>query len=209
MLHWHDTKRRRARQARILIRRIGSDGEKKTLEEIGDEEKMTRERVRQIESDAIEIFQADGVWQTELAARLDIILRDREDPLPAQSLSIFDSWFADVENMMPEFEFVLDRVLGNQFFILEINGCQFVTRISKGEWRAAVRDGGFFLESAAQDKMSKSNARRGVEEILTKKGAELASELWAAVQTVALFAKDEDGIERVVGVGIHTRYSPS
>lgn len=188
-------------QARILIRRIGSDGEKKTLEEIGDEERMTRERVRQIESDAIEIFQADGVWQTELAARLDIILRDREDPLPAQSLSIFDSWFADVENMMPEFEFVLDRVLGNQFFVLEVNGCQFATRISKSEWRAAVRDGGFFLESAAQDKMSKSNARRGVEEILTKKGAELASELWAAVQTVALFAKDEEGIERVVGVG--------
>ena len=188
-------------QARILIRRIGSDGEKKTLEEIGDEEGMTRERVRQIGSDAIEIFQADGVWQTELAARLDVILRDREDPLPAQSLSIFDSWFADVENMMPEFEFILDRVLGNQFFILEVNGCQFVTRISKGEWRAAVRDGGFFLESAAQDKMSKSNARRGVEEILTKKGAELASELWAAVQTVARFAKDEDGIERVVGVG--------
>lgn len=188
-------------QTRILIRRIGSDGDKKTLEEIGDEERMTRERVRQIESDAIEIFQADGVWQTELAARLDIILRDREDPLPAQSLSIFDSWFADVENMMPEFEFVLDRVLGNKFFVLEVNGCQFVTRISKSEWRNAVRDGGFFLESAAQDKMSKSNARRGVEEILTKKGGELASELWAAVQTVALFAKDEDGIERVVGVG--------
>jgi hypothetical protein len=188
-------------QARILIRRIGADGEKKTLEEIGDEERMTRERVRQIESDAIEIFQADGVWQTELVTRLDIILRDREDPLPAQSLSIFDSWFADVENMMPEFEFVLDRVLGNQFFVLEVNGCQFVTRISKSEWRAAVRDGGFFLESAAQDKMSKSNVRRGVEEILTKKGAELASELWASVQTVALFAKDEDGIERVVGVG--------
>lgn len=188
-------------QARILIWRIGSDGEKKTLEEIGGEERITRERVRQIESDAIEIFQADGVWQTELAARLDIILRDREDPLPAQSLSIFDSWFADVENMMPEFEFVLDRVLGNQFFVLEVNGCQFVTRISKSEWCAAVRDGSFFLESAAQDKISKSNARRGVEEILTKKGAELASELWAAVQTVALFAKDEEGIERVVGVG--------
>ncbi|GAC1315560.1 MAG: hypothetical protein NVSMB28_00240 [Collimonas sp.] len=188
-------------QARILSKRIGSDGEKKILEEIGDEEGMTRERVRQIESEAIEIFQTDSVWQTELALRLDGILRDREDPLPARSLGIFDSWFADVDNMMPEFEFVLDRVLGNQFFILEVNGCRFVTRISKGEWRVAVRDGSFFLESAAQDKMSKSNARRGVEEILTKKGAELASELWAAVQTWALFAKDADGIERVVGVG--------
>ncbi len=188
-------------QARILKKRIGSDTEKKTLEEIGDEERMTRERVRQIESDAIEIFQADGVWHTELASRLNGILRDREDPLPAQSLEIFDPWFAGVENMMPEFEFVLDKVLGNQFFILEINNCRFVTQISKSEWRAAVRDGGFFLESAAKNNMSKSSARRGVEEILTKKGSELASELWATVQTAALFAKDDTGVERVVGVG--------
>jgi hypothetical protein len=188
-------------QFRILSQRIGLDGEKKTLEEIGEEERITRERVRQIESDAIEIFQADGVWESELAARLADLLRDREDPLPAQSLGIFDPWFADVEYMMPELGFILDRVLGNQFYILEINGCLFLTQISKGEWRAAVRDASLFLEKAAQEKIAKSNVRSHVEEILTNKGSELASELWASVQMMALFAKDEKGIEHLVGVG--------
>ncbi len=188
-------------QATILSQRIGSEGEKMTLAEISEEMGNTRERVRQIEAQAIEIFQADGVWKTELAVRIDTILRDREDPLPAQSLGIFDPWFADLEKMMPEFEFVLERILDNQFFILEVNGCRFVTRISKSEWRKAVREGSMVLERAVQDKTSKSNARRAVEELLSNKGAELASELWTSVQTMALFAKDEHGIEQVVGVG--------
>lgn len=188
-------------QSTVLSQRIGSEGERMTLAEISEKMGNTRERVRQIESAAIRIIQADGVWQTELAARLDDILRDRKDPLPAQSLGIFDPWFTDVENMMPEFEFILDRILDNQFFILEINGCRFVTRISKSEWRKTVCEGSMVLEHAAQDKISKSDARRRVEELLSSKGVELASELWASVQTMALFAKDEHEIERVVGVG--------
>lgn len=188
-------------QATVLGKRIGSEGERMTLAEIGEELGNTRERVRQIEAAAVEIFQADGVWQTELASRLGDILRDREDPLLAQSLGIFDPWFVDVENMMPEFEFILDRILDNQFFILEINGCRFVTRISNNEWRKTAREGSMVLEHAAKHKISKSDARRRVEELLSTKGAELASELWASAQTLALFAKDEHGIERVVGVG--------
>jgi transcriptional regulator with XRE-family HTH domain len=188
-------------QASVLSQRIGTEGEKMTLEEISEKMGITRERVRQIEAGAIEIFRADGVWESELVTRLDDILREREDPLPAQSLGIFDPWFADVENMIPEFKFILDRVLDDQFFLLEINGCRFVTRISKNEWCKAVREGILLLERAAQDKISKANARRGVEELLLSKGAELASELWATTQTMALFAKDEYGTERVVGVG--------
>lgn len=193
--------RLRKNQSMVLSQRIGSDGEKMTLAEVGENIGTTRERVRQIEAAAIEIFRADPIWQMELAARLDKILQDREDPLPAQSLGIFDPWFSDIEHMLSELEFILDRILDNQFYILEINGCRFVTRLSKADWRKAVREGSMLLEHAAEDNSSKAEARLRIEEILSSKGSELASELWAAVQTVALFAKDEHGVEKVVGVG--------
>ena len=188
----------------VLRRRIGSDGPKMTLAEIGEEIGISRERVRQIESDIIEIFRMDGVWQTELAARLDAILKDREDPLPAESLHIFDLWFADVENMMPELDFIFGRILDDQFSVLEINGWRFVTRISRIEWQNVVREGRMVLERAAQNKLSKAYARQLVEELLSNKGGELVSELWASLQTTALFARDERGVEVVVGVGTNS-----
>lgn len=185
----------------VLSKRAGIECEKMTLADIGEDMVVSRERVRQIEAKAIEIFQADAVWVSELAPRITNLLLDREDPLPANCLAMFDDWFEGVEYMMPQFAFVLDRVLEGQLNVLEINGCSFVTQLSKSEWRQALRDGNGILEAASEGKLPKAEVRRQVEELLFGKGSELASELWASVQTPAVFSPDESGIERIIGNG--------
>lgn len=188
----------------VLSKRTGIECEKMTLADIGEDMAVSRERVRQVEVKATEIFQADAVWISELVPRIISLLSDREDPLPANSLAMFDDWFEGIEYMMPQFSFVLDRVLDGQLNVLEINGCSFVTQLSKSEWRQVLRDGNDILEVASERKLPKVEVRRQVEELLFGKGAELASELWASVQTPAIFSPDESGTERIVGNGTGT-----
>lgn len=188
-------------QLTVLRQRIGTEGGKLTLEEISSEMGNTRERVRQIEAKAIQILQMDRVWETEVAARLESLLQDREDPLPALSLNIFDPWFSDIENLLPELKFIFERILNNRFSMLDINGCQFITRITKNEWQAAIREGTDYLEHALPERPTKLELRHAIEALLPNKGSELASEFWSTVQTIAVFSKDASGTERLAGIG--------
>ena len=187
--------------ARVVRLRIGIGQERMTLEEIGDEIGVTRERIRQLESKAIKLIMRDSTWENVLAPKLAEILDDREDSLPAASLGFFDPFFAGTEDMLKELNFILTRILDDGFHIYKINGCDFITKISPEEWDTTVSHGLNLAEQALDEKPTKTDLRQRVTGLLGEKGRELGSELWALVQGLVHFSMDADGTERLAGTG--------
>lgn len=188
-------------QAEVLRLRIGSGCQPLTLQEVADRQCVTRERIRQIEAKAILGIVADPVWDMELVPRLSALLSERQDPLLADSLSLFDPWFADAASLRPELRFVVERATGGRFYMLTINGCEVVTEIPKSVWEAAVSHAANIMEKCVLDRVEKSEVRRKIEDLLPFRGHELAGELWSIAQQGALFASESDGVERLVANG--------
>lgn len=185
----------------VLKQRIGLCQSRMTLEEIGEELNLTRERIRQIEGKAIAEFKRNPIWQIEFGKRISMILDGREDPLPLISLGLFDPWFCGIEDMIPAVEFIFKRVLDSRFSALDINGCVFVTDLSEKEWQQSVQHGLNLVEKMAPDKPTKADLRRQIEGLLGIKGREIASELWTLVKNYCLFSNDANGTERLSGTG--------
>ncbi len=180
---------------------LGNDTKRMTLEAIGDLYNITRERVRQLEARAIGEFMKDPVWAMQFAPKLSQLLGNREDPLPVSSLDLFEQWFSGIKDMGMEFEFVLERLLPEHFYVLEINGCKIVTELSKDSWDIAIRHAQNILIQSVPAASPKSELRQAVAALLVDKGRELSSELWALASREAVFVVGEEGVERLMGMG--------
>jgi hypothetical protein len=188
-------------QVSVLRMRIGLGCPAKTLQEAGDAMGVTRERVRQLESKMIRAFISHPVWRMDFVPRLAALLGERQDPLPAESLDLFEPWFAGSAASLAELRFIMERVTDERFHMFSVNGCEVVTEIPKADWDKAVAHAANIVEQCVPDRVRKSDVRRRVEDLLPYRGSELAGELWSIVQQGALFALDADGEERLVAKG--------
>lgn len=184
--------------------RMGLDSDSMTLQEIGDDMGITRERVRQLEAKGVSKIGRDLVWRDGLEAKLSKLLDGRNDPLPFSGLPILDAWFCGIEQMREPFNYVLknQHFLNDHFSLLQANGQLFVSRLSQDEWNMTVKQAMQLLEDGVNHVWSQSEARRRVEDLLGKKGGELRSELWAAAKRFAHFSSPHaDGEPVLVGYG--------
>lgn len=189
-------------QRSIIYKRVGIDCERLTLQDVAEEINLTRERVRQIESKAVQLFKEDSVWESQFLPRIAKIIDDRDDPMPVASIGVFDAWFEGVVDLLPQFNFILARVFDDRYCVLRINGCDFVTKLSQSDWNQVLRVATNTLERAVGNNLSKNELRVLIQDLLVTDGRELASELWSTVQSLALFAPDQNGVQRLVAMGM-------
>lgn len=184
--------------------RMGLDSDSMTLQEIGDDMGVTRERVRQLEAKGVSKIGHDLIWRDGLEAKLSKLLDERDDPLPFSGLPILDAWFCGVEKISEPFNYLLkhQHFLNNHFSLLQANGQLFVSRLSQDEWNMTVKQAMQLLEDGVDHGWNQSEARRRVEDLLGKKGGELRSELWAAAKRFAHFSSPHtDGEPVLVSYG--------
>lgn len=184
--------------------RMGLDAEPMTLQEIGDDMGVTRERVRQLEVKGVSKIGRDLVWMHGLESKLDKLLDGRDDPLPFSGLSILDAWFCGIEQMREPFNYLLEQkgILDRHFSLLQANGQLFVSRLSQDEWNKTVKQAMQLLEDGVNQGWCLSEARRRVGDLLGNKGGELRSELWATAKRFAHFSSPHtDGEPVLVSYG--------
>lgn len=184
--------------------RMGLDSDPMTLQEIGDDMGLTRERARQLEAKGVSKIGRDLVWRDGLEAKLSKLLDGRDDPLPFSGLPILDTWFCGIEQMREPFNYLLknQHFLNNHFSLLQANGQLFVSRLSQDEWNMTVKQAMQLLEDGVGHGWNQSEARRRVEYLLGKKGGELRSELWVAAKRFAHFSSPHaDGEPVLVSYG--------
>lgn len=131
ILQEHDPVRRM-----VLSRRAGLGGEPETLRVIGAALRVTRERARQLERDALMDLARERFWLDEVKRRLDEALRDGAvalDDLDA------DPWWTGVAEVPAALKYFGNKVLNNRIHIIEINGRPYLTRCSSPVLQAAFK----------------------------------------------------------------------
>lgn len=195
---WADEKHRD-----VLRRRMGFDGRVATLDEIGVQRRITRERVRQIESKAISKLRASSIWSEEVERRLSEILSATTFPVPLEGLEVLDPWFAGAGELRLPLSFALRNFCSGAFSIVDIDGQQIVTRLSPSDWASAQGKAKEIVSGFAGKGILESDVRAAIDGLLAANASELRSALWEESTRHAHFADVPGGRELVsVGFGV-------
>ena len=131
---WRAFQNLTARDAKVLALRLGFLARQETLQEIATSLGVTRERVRQMEVQALKRFLDDSDWLGKLDAKVDDLKRKLMAPLSLSHAQELDRWFDGVSEYSSVIERVLRKSKGSDTHIVEIDGTQYFSRVSQGEW---------------------------------------------------------------------------
>jgi hypothetical protein len=174
----------------IFQARAGALGPDSSLQDVGEKFAVTRERVRQIETKILRTLKSQFVWSLSFPRRLGNLLYGRSDPLPLTGLDILDPWFRGASSRPLVFKYLADRVSDPSFYVIDIDGQTYVTRIKQQEWLDVLSSAKKLLESMCGKGIGKDEARRLVEALMPDVGQELRSDLWFSASRKAQFSKD-------------------
>jgi len=118
------------RKHQVILRRLGFDGKRDSLEIIGKELSVTRERVRQLEVSCL-ISIRDTCGST-LNSKLKKILNHRKKALYLDDLELEDNWFAGFLNNQLFLIQIIKKLTNYHAF--KINGRDVITKINKEQW---------------------------------------------------------------------------
>jgi hypothetical protein len=97
------------RYAEILFRRIGIYEDPATLESLGKEQSISRERIRQLEAEGFQIMRESTLWAPFHSGYKTIMrqLNTLEDPLTLAALELKAPWFSGISKYPYWLEYVL------------------------------------------------------------------------------------------------------
>jgi hypothetical protein len=181
------------RQASVLQKRMGYKMDNSmTLEEIGNQEGVTRERIRQIEAKALRLIRQDVFWNTTLVNKLAKIIDNRTSAMPLSGLHIYDPWFSDLDGYIQPFKFFLQSILHNsQFNIFAVRDIAYISRLSESEWQSLLKQSQNFLE-ASVGKVTRNEARKEIEYFFFGKSMDMLEELFNVACEKAHFSDETD-----------------
>lgn len=187
----------------VVRLRMGFDGVGRTLEQIGSEVGVTRERIRQIEANAVRRIKQSPQWCADLEARLCAVLDVSEVPVAVAGLEAADPWFAGAADLQQPLRFALRNFIDNRVSMLEIDGLPTVCRITSSEWESARHKGREMVSGMAGSGVTEEQVRIAVESILPPRARELQSTLWLSSSKNAHFSDHPEGRQLVsFGIGV-------
>ena len=183
--------------------RLGADGRRLTLQEIGEQQGLTRERVRQIEAKYVRRIIESYYWDDVIGIKLDALLRAREEPLFLDLLEAEDEWFRGFSNNFDHLANVIEVFTESRFHVFTIHGRSVVTRITRDAWNDLMKATEASLEGNAGHSWTESDVGIFVEMMAREKGApDLTPLLLDGMRDKILFAKPTEEAEPVlIGFG--------
>lgn len=190
------------RSRAVLAARIGHEGKPKTLEELGRQFGLTRERIRQIQRNAMIRFGRETNTASRLEVSLNNILAERTSPLYLAGLPAEDLWFQHVKPPEAIFGFLIDHLLKGRFATFPVHGRLIASRISLLQWENKQASARSFVEANAQNRLLESTVRLAIDAIAGAEATDLSEELWFHAVKYAHFANvGIDGDRLLVAYG--------
>lgn len=124
----------------IMHGRLGFRGKVLTLEEVGQQLNVTRERVRQRQSKYAKCIIEQEDWDDEIGRKIGQILINRDEPLMLELLEIEDNWFAGFGENYLYLANVIELFSENELRVIEANGLKVITRITQKNWDLLIRE---------------------------------------------------------------------
>ena len=185
----------------VLVRRMGLGCEKQTLQQIGKAYDITRERVRQIELAVIKRLRTGAFWHELLVANLERLVAEREFPMPVQGLEAVDPWFEGVGRDTATFEYVLTTICSDQWSVLDIDGAEYVGKLTQDEWRSLVVKAQGMLAGGAEQRWTEEHCRTLVDTLLKEPVREFRPLLWKLATKHCHFVAGRDGTRALTSYG--------
>lgn len=136
----------------VMRRRIGLPSPPETLEAIAVTLGVSRERIRQIERNAVRVIIEEEYWDDVLSDRLERLLLGRTEPLYLDLIHVEDPWFAGFEQELDSLAAVVETFTDTKFKALTIHGRLVVAQLGTVEWLEILRDVRASLRAAEEER---------------------------------------------------------
>lgn len=205
------------RERDILARRMGLDQSPETLNEIGDTYGVTRERIRQIEAKVVDRLVRRETWDDLLAAKLTVLLADREFPLPLIGAEALDPWLAGVAAHRDAVRYLIANMCNAAVSLVEIDGVEYLGFLSQDAWHEMVATARRLFASGVDHHWTEQDCRHYVRLLVPDEAREFGALLWDVSSKWCHFAEDVEmrtliaygrGVDQVVEAVLLESHSP-
>ena len=180
------------RERDILARRMGLGRPPETLTEIGDTYGITRERIRQIEAKVVDRLVRRETWDDLLAAKLHLLLANREFPLPLIGAEALDPWFTGVAAHRDAVRYLIANMCNAAVSLVEIDGVEYLTFLSQEAWHEIVATARRLLASGVDHRWTEQDCQHYVRLLVPDEAREFAALLWDISSKWCHFADDAE-----------------
>jgi hypothetical protein len=171
---------------------MGLDSPPETLEEVGRSYGVTRERIRQLESKAVQRIIRTEYWDDLLATKLKDLLTGREFPLPLIGVEAVDRWFEGIGKNPRAAKYILNNLCVTPVGLISIGGVEYLSHLDQDSWNATLSAARNLLKHAVGENWTRGRARMMVEGLLSSEASELKSILWSEATAKCHFGGDSD-----------------
>ena len=189
------------RERGVLIQRLGFETSSKTLQEVADKYKLTRERIRQIEISATEKWIRESYWDDVLEQRITQLIIGRDFPLPVAGVEAIDHWFEGISSHIEFFRNLVRAVCKDRVHIIEIDGIHYFSLMDQESWKRTVSEAISLLSSGTNQKWDETYARSLVRGLLPDNVKEFGQLLWDKSSKLCHFKSNVDGSRTLIGYG--------
>lgn len=178
------------RERDILARRMGLERPVETLAEIGESYSVTRERIRQIEAKVVDRLVRREVWDDVLASKLQVMLADREFPLPLIGAEAIDPWFSGVAAHRQAIRYLIENMCNASVHLVEIDGIEYLSFLNQEAWHEIVATARQLLSSGVDKQWSEEDCQHYVKLLVPDEAREFGALLWEISSKWCHFADD-------------------
>ena len=189
------------RERDILARRLGFETPPETLQQVADDYKLTRERIRQIEARATQKWTRESYWDDILEQKITRLLIGRSFPLPVAGVEALDSWFEGVSSHLEFFKDLVLAVCKDRIHFVEIDGLYYFSLMDQDLWERTVPEAAALLSSGAGREWSEDYARSLVHGLLPDTAKEFGPLLWDKASRLCHFSAGPDGSRVLTSYG--------
>lgn len=169
--------------ARILAPRLGILGRLETLAEIARPLGLSRERIRQLERQALEQFFRDADWLHEIDEKVNNLREKLESPLSLSHAQEIESWFAGISKYSSVIERILRKSAASETHILDISGTLYFASISQKLWNEIAARGRQIMSRSHSGELTRQECLDLVSDLLPEHAQEFSKILSDAVES--------------------------
>ncbi|MEM7072136.1 MAG: sigma factor-like helix-turn-helix DNA-binding protein [Pseudomonadota bacterium] len=185
----------------ILVRRLGFEISPETLQSVADQYGLSRERVRQIESNAIRKSIRKSSWNTILEQKISQLFIGRKFPLPITGLEAIDPWFKGMSAHREFFIKLVHIVCHDHIHIVSVDDLSYLSLMTQEVWERTVSEASALLCSEAGQGWHEDYARSLVHRLLPDTAKEFNDLLWNKSSRLCHFSITPDGSRILTSYG--------